>query len=453
LIAAIVSDPSVDAPKTLAARYAQLFDQTLDRWRSGRLGADPQAADRVAILDWLIAHGRFDTDGGSKLASLLADEARRDAAIPAAARVVAMCDGSAENEHVLIRGNPRKPGEEVPRRFLEVFGGRPVAPSEPGSGRLALAREITGSAAPLAARVIVNRLFQHHFGRGLVWPPDDFGHMGQPPSHPELLDHLAAELLRGGWSLKRLQRMLVLSSTYRMSSRCDDRRADAIDPDSRLLHRMPVRRLEAEAIRDAILAVSGRLDGRLEGPSVPVHLNEFMTGRGRPGESGPLDGAGRRSIYLAVRRNFLTPMFLAFDYPTPFTTAGRRSTSNVPAQALALLNNPFVAQQSQLWAERALAAGLVAAAPAGHGAGAAPRPESTRASTPPGASADDRSHTDPLIAWLYEGAFGRLPRGDELENVRRFLESARDAAPGDPSRAVAELCHVLFNVKEFIYID
>src|SRR5262249_52912155 len=124
------------------------------------------------------------------------------------------------------------------------------------------------------------------------------------------------------------------------------------DPRNELLHKMPIRRLEAEAIRDAMLAVSGRLDRRMFGRGPLPYLTEFMIGRGRPGQSGPLDGDGRRSLYLNVRRNFLNPMFLAFDYPVPFSTMGRRSVSNVPAQALTLLNNPFVTQQAKLWSER-----------------------------------------------------------------------------------------------------
>jgi hypothetical protein len=143
--------------------------------------------------------------------------------------------------------------------------------------------------------------------------------MGQPPTHPELLDWLAAEFIRRGWSVKQMHRLMLLSSTYRMSSRADGRAAQR-DPRNRLLHRMPVRRLEAEAVRDAILAVSGRLDRRMFGPGVTPYLTPFMQGRGRPREAGPLDGNGRRGIYLDVRRNFLTPMFLAFDYPIPFTT-------------------------------------------------------------------------------------------------------------------------------------
>jgi Protein of unknown function (DUF1553) len=352
------------------------------------------------------------------LASLLSEWRHRELQAQAAKRVVAMVDGTAENEHVLIRGNHRKPGAEVPRRFLELFGGQPIAATA-GSGRLQLAHDMTGAAAPLVARVLVNRLWQHHFGRGLVNPPDDFGKMGQLPTHPELLDYLASELIRSGWSIKHMQRLLVLSSTYRMSSRDADSKS-ASDPDNRLLHRMPVVRLEAEAIRDSILAVSGRLNERLEGPSVPVHLDEFMTGRGRPFVSGSLDGDGRRSIFLAVRRNFLNPMFLAFDYPATATTAGRRGTSNVPAQALALLNNPFVLQQSERWAKR-----------------------QTKI-------AGERH----LIDALYETAFGRPPSSAETAAARRFLEQqAGTQPPGKPWQACTDLCHVLINVKEFIYVE
>src|SRR5262249_31419330 len=144
----------------------------------------------------------------------------------------------------------------------------------------------------------------------------------------------------------------VVSSAYRMSS--SSGAGDRIDPRNLLLHRMRVRRLEGEAIRDALLAVSGRLNRKRYGPSVAVHLNAFQDGGGRPA-SGPLDGDGRRSIYLAVRRNFLSPMLLAFDTPSPFSTVGRRTVSNVPAQSLILMNDPFVHQQARVWARRVLA--------------------------------------------------------------------------------------------------
>jgi hypothetical protein len=208
--------------------------------------------------------------------------------------------------------------------------------------------------------------------------------------------------------------LILLSHIYQTASMLDPN-AEAADPDNRLLHRMNVRRLEAESIRDAMLTVSGRLDPALSGPSVPPHLTPFMDGRGRPAASGPLDGHGRRSLYINVRRNFLTPMFLAFDFPAPASTMGRRNVSNVPAQALTLLNDPFVLDQSRRWAARLLA-----------------RPE---------ASPESR------LTHAYLSAFGRPPTDHERAEALAFI----DGRAGDPV-AWAELCHVLMNVKEFIFI-
>jgi hypothetical protein len=289
-----------------------------------------------------------------------------------------------------------------------------------GSGRLQLARRLASADNPLFARVLVNRLWQHHFGSGIVRSPDDFGAQGERPTHPELLDWLASEFVRTGWSMKHLHRLMVLSSAYRMASRGDPP-AERADPRNELLHRMPIRRLEAEGVRDAVLAVSGRLDRTMFGTGPSPHLTEFMVGRGRPAASGPLDGAGRRSVYLNVRRNFLNPMFLAFDYPVPFTTIGRRGVSNVPAQALTLLNNPFILQQARLWAERALAA--------------------------PGKSDRER------VTGMYESAFGRMPTEVELGEALAFLEEQSKEHGARDERAWADLAHVLFNVKEFIFVN
>ena len=264
---------------------------------------------------------------------------------------------------------------------------------------------------------MVNRIWKHHFGEGIVPTPDDFGRMGRPPTHPELLDWLAARFVAEGWSVKAMHRLIVLTSAYRMQCRLDPE-AERIDPTNQWLHRMNVRRLEAEALRDALLAVSGRLDPTLFGPSVPIHLTPFMDGRGRPGSSGPLDGDGRRSLYLNVRRNFLSPMLLAFDFPTPATTMGRRNVSNVPAQALTLLNDPFVVDTARLWAGRLLA-------------------------ETPGTSAPR-----PRIDRLYLTAFGRPPTAAEAAEGLAFLAGQEN----DP-RAWADLCHVLVNVKEFLYVN
>ncbi len=220
---------------------------------------------------------------------------------------LAIADGTGEDEHVHIRGSHKNLGEVVPRRFLEVFGGLHSTSHDGGSGRLELARRMVDPATnPLTPRVLVNRLWKHHFGDGIVKTPDDFGAMGRKPTHPELLDWLASEFVERGWSLKAMHRLMVTSSTYRMVS-TPQGDAERVDPTNQLLHRMNVRRLEAESIRDSLLAVSGRLEPSMYGPSVPVHLTSFMEGRGRPGHSGPLDGDGRRSLYLTVRRNFLEP--------------------------------------------------------------------------------------------------------------------------------------------------
>ena len=198
--------------------------------------------------------------------------------LPTATRALAMTEGSPINEKVFIRGNHKNLGEEVPRRFLEVFGGTSGAPSEKTSGRLDLTRQLLDPArTPIVPRVIVNRLWQHHFGAGIVRSPDDLGVLGQAPTHPELLDYLAAELIKNDWSIKKMHRLMLLSSAYQMASRAPES-ADEADPDNKLLHKMPVRRLEAEAIRDAVLAISGRLDRTLFGPGIPPYLDTFHDG-------------------------------------------------------------------------------------------------------------------------------------------------------------------------------
>ena len=223
--------------------------------------------------------------------------------LPPPTRALAITDGTPIDECVFIRGNPKSLGAVVPRRFLEVFGGVNKAPPIRQQRPPPIGRELLDpTRTPIVPRVLVNRLWQHHFGQGIVRSPDDFGVLGQAPTHPDLLDYLATEFVKSGWSIKHMHRLMVLSSTYQMDSRASAA-ADTADPENKLLHKMPVRRLEAEAIHDALLAVSGRLDKTLFGPSVPPYLTPFMVGRGRPTTSGPLDGNGRRGIYLGVRRN------------------------------------------------------------------------------------------------------------------------------------------------------
>ncbi|NNJ24103.1 PSD1 and planctomycete cytochrome C domain-containing protein [Alienimonas chondri] len=333
---------------------------------------------------------------------------------------IAALDGTGEDQPIFIRGNSSNPGEIVPRRFLAAIAGEEPMPIESGSGRLELAAAINAPDNPLTARVAVNRVWHSLMGRGIVPTPDDFGVLGQRPTHPDLLDHLASQFLKDGRSLKRTIRSIVLSRTYQMSSRPDPA-AVAADPTNRLWHHRPPKRLEGEAIRDALLALSGRLDPTLHGRSIPIHLTSFMDGRGRPKQSGPQDGAGRRSIYVAVRRNFLSPFMLAFDTPAPSSTMGRRNVSNVPAQALILLNDPFVAEQARGWAKRALAA-----------------------------SPDSRER----IEWLYETAFARPPSDAEVAVAEQFLrvQAKERGVPADDALLWGDLAHALINTKEMIFL-
>ncbi|MFT7539081.1 MAG: hypothetical protein ACI9K5_000030 [Gammaproteobacteria bacterium] len=330
-----------------------------------------------------------------------------------------MLEGSGVDEFVLLRGSASTPGPVAHRRFLEALGGKGGDRIENGSGRLELARQLTSPSNPFLARVWTNRLWHYVFGTGLVASVDDFGVMGSAPSHPELLDYLASTLVLDGWSTKTMLRRLVLSRAFGMSSSVDPA-AQATDPNNRLLQHMPVQRLDAESLRDSILAVSGTLDATLFGPSVPVHLTPFQHGRGRPSVTGPLDGAGRRSLYLSVRRNFPVPFLGVFDFPNPATTMGRRGNSNVPAQALTLLNDAFVHGESRRWAERVLAS--------------------------------SETDSDPArIASLYRTAFARSPTEAEQGAALGFIQSRGDLE-SEALSAWTDLCHVLFNTKEFRFL-
>ncbi|WP_165244471.1 PSD1 and planctomycete cytochrome C domain-containing protein [Paludisphaera soli] len=385
--------------------------------------AEAVAARNIALKTLLRELEAVDSPLASRIASTLAEYRELAARLPDPTLALAAIDGDGEDESLMLRGSPKSLGEAVPRRLLAVLGGAAPEASSTGSGRLDLARTMVDAASnPLLPRVLVNRIWKQHFGEGLVRSTDDFGAMGQAPSHPELLDWLASEFIRRGWSIKAVHRLILGSAAYRMSSRSTTE-ADQADPTNALLHRMNVRRLEAEAVRDALLVVSGRLDSRLGGPSVAPHLSPFMEGRGRPAASGPLDGDGRRSLYLQVRRNFLNPMFQVFDAPVPFTTIGRRHASNVPAQALTLLNDPLVLDLADSWAARLLAEG--------------------------GPDASDASRIDRL----YRQAFGRAPTADEVARCVSFLAARRRSEPSSPRAVWGDLGHALFNVKEFVYVD
>ncbi len=402
--------PAASGLESLAKGYAGLVEKGYQAWLEGHSESGP-ALLFLGLADLrLLDFGTISREDRKAYDEL-------ETSIPDPTFALAIVDGDGEDERVHIRGNSKTLGESVPRRYLQVLDGAEESLADRGSGRLALAGKIASADNPLFARVMVNRIWKHHFGEGLVKSTDDFGVMGQPPSTPVLLDALALAFVDGGWSIKKMHKFMVMSHAYQMSSSLDPA-FETKDPENRLLHRMNVKRLEAEVVRDAILAVSGRLENKLGGPSVQIYLSPYMTGRGRPGSSGPLDGGGRRSVYLNVRRNFLSPMLLAFDYPIPTTTIGRRNVSNVPAQALTLLNDPFIVDQSAHWAKRLSEL----------------------------EAKDDAKRID----HAYRSAFGRSPSVDERGAALEFLaERGREA---DALQAWTELCHVLINVKEFVYV-
>lgn len=356
-------------------------------------------------------------------------------------RALALLDRGSRPEpsFLLGRGSVSDKKEEVTIGFLQVLTAR-VSPEdyrsrakaraagragEPATGttygRSALAEWLTDDrdgAGRLLARVVVNRLWQHHFGEGLVRTPDDFGTTGDRPSHPELLDWLASELIRGGWRLKPMHRLVMTSMTYRQGVDFDPAKA-AVDPENGLLwHRRPVR-LESEAIRDAMLAASGRLDPATYGPPfrprIPAEAIATRSKDAYPADVKDGPQIWRRSVYAFVKRSVPNPAAEVFDAPDSTSACGRRNTTAVPTQNLALLNDPFVRGCARDLALRS-----------GREAGPDPKARVTRA---------------------YTLTLGRPPREDESATALAFLDGK------DGEGAMIDLCHVLFTLNEFIYVE
>jgi hypothetical protein len=301
---------------------------------------------------------------------------------------------------VFLRGNPNNLGDPVPRQFLAVLSGDRRKPFAHGSGRLDLARAIIDRDNPLTARVIVNRVWLHHFGRGLVSTPSDFGLRSDPPSHPELLDYLASYLMSHGWSLKQLHRLILLSAVYRQQSE-DRPECRQVDPENLLLWKRNRQRLDFEATRDALLAVAGTLDRTVGGKSV----KEIMA-----------PSARRRTLYGFLDRLNVPGLFRTFDFPSPDATSPQRASTTVPQQALFLMNSPFVQE---------CARHLVA------------RPEV-------GGERDLAGR----VVQLYRLAYGREPTAQETALARAFVETAPQTGDGWQRYAQA-----LLLANEFVFVD
>ena len=329
---------------------------------------------------------------------------------------------------VLIRGNVHAKGKRVEPGFPAMLGNDAVGeipPARHSSGRRrALAEWIASPQNPLTARVIVNRLWHYHFGRGIVATPSDFGFGGADPTHPELLDYLAAELIRGGWRLKRLHRMIMLSAAYQRAS-VGNRQAEQVDPGNRTWWRFLPRRLDAESIRDSLLAVTGELNLELSGPSIYVPIpKEVLAGQSRPGSgwgTSPPGQAARRSIFIHLKRSLVPPMLATFDGADTDASCPRRYVSTQPTQALLMLNSRFAQDRSRAFAE------------------------SLRRE----AGADVRRQVR-LGLWR---VLQRPPRTDEVVRGTNLIERLVARHGVSPDKALEYYCLVLLNLNELFYLD
>jgi hypothetical protein len=419
-------------PKSLAEvaqRYGELFKKAtagapIDAGRSPAqeelcqvLNA-PDAPPSVAkVFDWGFLSLLPDRPSQQEFEKLLKDIEQWSRTGPGAPpRAMVVQDNPQPFEpRIFQRGSPNRPGELVPRQFVQVLSPQ-RQPFRQGSGRLELARAIVDPANPLTARVIVNRVWMHHFGQGLVDTPGDFGLRSNPPSHPELLDYLAATFMERGWSLKDLHRQIMNSAVYQQASAVgrivnpsesastsSDGRignpSSAADPENRLLGRMNRRRLEFESLRDALLAVSGSLEGRLGGPPVEIFGGQFVP---------------RRSIYGAIDRMDLPPLLSTFDFPSPATLSPKRDATTVPPQALFLMNHPFVVEAARRVAAR-----------------------------PQIATAEMTGKVTRLYALL----FGRAPIASELKLAHEYF------GPQPTGDRLAAYVHGLLMLNEFAFVD
>jgi hypothetical protein len=355
---------------------------------------------------------------------LVAELAQSRQAKPAEIGIQVSCvveTGSAPT-YLLQRGNPKLQGERVDPGFPEVLVDAKAKVAK--GGRLALANWLTDPQNPVTARVMVNRLWQHHFGRGIVPTPNDFGKNGEPPTHPELLDWLASEFTASGWKMKQMHRLLMTSSSYRMSSQAN-KKAVSADPANNLFWRFNMRRLTAEEVRDSMLAVSGKLNLRMAGPSVyPPISREVLAGQARPGtgwKPSPPDEAARRSIYVHIKRSLLVPILAQFDQADTDASCPVRFTTTVPTQALGLLNDDFSNEQAKLFAGR-----LKKEAAAG------PKAQ---------------------LAMAIRLTTGRVPTDEEVARDVAFINGLVQQHQLAEVDALRFYCLMVLNTNEFMYLD
>lgn len=417
----LFSGPAPDSTAEAAARYAAIAAEVIANFAANRA-----TDDDMLWLDWLVKSGLLSNKAAAtpRLADLTKAYREIENVLALPTTMPGMADeGNAFPQPVLARGDHTKPGATVKSGYLQALSPRGGETPTPGSGRYELAQVIASADNPLTARVIVNRAWQWIFGLGLVASPDDFGHLGDQPSHPELLDNLSAQFIAEGWSLKSLIRSLVLTRAFQ-SAAVPTTGTPARDPQNRLLSHWTARRAEAEVIRDSLLAVSGRLDRQLFGPS--VHPFRAKADPEKRLFTGPLDGDGRRSIYLKFQLMEAPHFLSAFNLPGGKVTQGRRESSNSPAQSLALLNDPLVLALADHWA------GILIA--------------------------DGNTSVSGRVESMVRAAFGRPASESECANFSgtiQNLAATRGLAESEilASREVwQDAAHTLFNLAELFFI-
>ncbi|MEQ8854733.1 PSD1 and planctomycete cytochrome C domain-containing protein [Gimesia sp.] len=434
----IVSHDQPGKPADELVHFATLYDQTLPDnqieasqriavWLTGsvkRWCQDQPNDGDVTLINWLLKNRLLDNqdDGGSRLKQLVTEYRQIESQIQFAHTANSMDErGLTEISYPLnIRGDVDDLGKLIPPDFLEVFAGRHQVPQSSGSGRLELAEYLVSTEHPLTARVYVNRVWQWVFGEGLVRTPNDFGHLGEQPTHPDLLDYLAQEFMADGWSTRRLVRRLVLTRAFQQSGTVSEQSKD-IDADNHLWHHYPTRRLEAEAIRDSLLTVSGSLDRRLYGR--PIEVPRSKPDPAKRLFDGPLDGAGRRSIYL--RMSIMDPprFLVGFNLPDLKLPTGKRDVTNVPNQALILMNDPFVISQAEEWSKRLIT--------------------------------DSSETVEQRLQQMFLTAYGRHPEASEVKRWTALIEELggthEQSGLLQNPEVWRHVAHAMFNTKEFIY--
>lgn len=341
------------------------------------------------------------------------------------------CKVSPPQTFVMVRGSPHSPGAKVSPGFPSVIADKDPVLTAPGSDaktsgrRTVLANWIASKDNPMTARVIVNRLWQHHMGKGIVASTNDFGKFGSPPTHPELLDWLASDFIAGGWKMKRLHKLIMMSNVYLMTSLARNDEATKSDPENNLYWRFNPRRLTAEEVRDTMLAVNGTLNLKMAGPSVyPVIPKEVLAGQSVPGDGwgkSSLEEANRRSIYVYVKRSLQVPILVTHDQADPDSSCPVRYTTTVPTQALGMLNSEFTNDMADKLAQRVM-----------------------------------KEHPDDVKAQIQRAirlTTGRIPTNDEINKDHALWEKFQSKHHMKPDQAMKQVMLMLLNANEMVYVD